>query len=75
MAEQPTQELRDALYTRAGGYCECVECAQHSGKCTNPLRNDVWEVYRIRAGGPYSPDNTRALCQACRRSATGYGVG
>ena len=55
MAAQATQELRDAVYRRAGGKCECTmqTCSHHTGRCNAMLRG-AWEIHRITAGGAYT---------------------
>ena len=70
--------LRDDVYKRAGGKCECTMsiCSHHSGRCSAMLRlNSGWELHRITAGGPYTLSNVKAICQACHRNTPSYGVG
>ena len=68
--------LRDDVYNRAGGKCECkmMSCAHHVGRCSAMLRGE-WEVHRKTAGGPYILSNVVAMCQTCHRNTPSYGVG
>jgi hypothetical protein len=69
------QQLRDELYRRAGGKCECKMAAcPHVGRCNAMLRGE-WEVHRLNAGGPYSASNCIAMCQSCHRRTPSYGRG
>jgi hypothetical protein len=70
MAEQASQELRDAVYRRAGGKCECQACAAHQGQCLNWLRAG-WGVRRKSAGGELSSANAIAVCKACNEASPG----
>ncbi len=76
MADKATQELRDAVYKRAGGRCECTmkSCSRHAGRCTAELRGE-WEVHRLSAGGAYALSNVIGMCQMCHRNTPSYGVG
>ena len=68
--------IREEVYARAGGKCECTMkiCSHHTGRCNAMLRGD-WEVHRITAGGPYTFSNVFAMCQTCHRNTPSYGVG
>lgn len=67
--------LRDDVYSRAGGQCECtVTSCGHSGRCPAMLRGE-WEVHRITAGGPYTMSNVKGMCQTCHHNTPSYGVG
>jgi len=68
--------LRDEVYRRAGGRCECtmVTCSHHSGRCNVVLRGE-WEVHHVTAGGPDTLSNVKAMCQTCHRNTPSYGVG
>jgi hypothetical protein len=76
MAETLSQKMRDDLFTRAGGKCECTMrgCGHHSGRCNAMLRGG-WEAHRMTAGGPYILSNLVAMCQTCHRTTPSYGVG
>jgi hypothetical protein len=76
MAGQATQELRDAVYNRAGGKCECTmgACSHHTGRCNAMLRGE-WEVRRITAGGAYTLSNVKGMCQTCHHNTPSYGRG
>lgn len=72
-----SEELRKALFTRAGGRCECTMkgCSHHSGsRCPHALRG-AWEVHRLSAGGAYTKSNCLAMCQTCHRNTPSYGRG
>jgi hypothetical protein len=77
----PYPKLRQAVFFRAGGQCECIapevrsilkvllsRCG-HVGRC-NALLRGPWELYRLKPG-PYEASNVKALCQACYRNASG----
>lgn len=67
--------LRDDVYQRAGGRCECtMTSCSHSGRCAAMLRGE-WELHRITAGGPYTMSNVKGMCQTCHRNTPSYGVG
>ena len=75
MADSPSQELRDAVYKRAGGRCECtMKNCGHTGRCTATLRGE-WELHRVTAGGSYTLSNVIGMCQTCHRNTPTYGVG
>ena len=68
--------LRDDVYARAGGRCECTMkvCPRHIGRCTARLRGP-WEMHRRTAGGSYTLSNVVAMCQTCHRNTPSYGRG
>lgn len=68
--------LRDDVFARAKGRCECkmISCTHHVGRCTAVLRGE-WEIHRITAGGPYILSNVLGMCQTCHRNTPSYGVG
>ena len=67
--------LRDDVYKRAGGRCECtMKSCGHTGRCTAMLRGE-WEVHRLTAGGEYVLSNVIGMCQECHRNTPSYGVG
>lgn len=71
-----TQQMRDDLYRRAGGRCECtmLRCTHHAGRCPAALRGP-WEAHRLNAGGQYVLSNLLAMCQTCHRNTPSYGRG
>ena len=75
MPDSPSQQLRDEVYRRAGGQCECemTRCS-HRGRCTAMLRG-AWELHRKVAGGSYTLSNVIGMCQTCHRNTPSYGVG
>lgn len=75
MAEQASQQLRDDVYKRAKGKCECeMKLCGHSGRCAADLRGS-WEVHRPTAGGPYALSVVIGMCQTCHRNTPSYGIG
>ncbi len=68
--------IRDEVYKRAGGKCECKmkACSHHTGRCNAMLRGE-WEVHRLIAGGTYTLSNVIAMCQTCHRKTPSYGRG
>ena len=65
-----SQEPRAALYTRAGGRCECRDTAcghpterGRMERCTRPLTD--WKVRHIMTGDDQSLSNMEALCWQC----------
>ena len=71
-----SQDLRDGVYDRANGRCECtMQCSHHRGaRCPHGLRGP-WEVHRISAGGAYTFSNVKGMCQTCHRNTPSYGRG
>jgi hypothetical protein len=63
-------EVRNALYQRAAGRCECQKrTCQHPKelwhpRCTNILRED-WKGHLIASDGEYGLSNLEALCRQC----------
>jgi len=67
--------IRDEVFQRAGGKCECrIQTCGHNGRCNAMLRGE-WEVHRLAAGGPYVPSNAVAMCQTYHRNTPSYGAG
>jgi 5-methylcytosine-specific restriction endonuclease McrA len=75
MTERPTQDLRNAVYKRAGGQCECsmLICGHHSGRCLEKLSGE-WELHRLVAAEAYALANVIGMCQRCHRNMPSYGV-
>ena len=69
-----SESLRQQLYTRAGGQCECTMevCTHHYGKCQNRLVN--WEAHHRVAGGEDTLSNLIAMCQTCHKNTRTYGA-
>lgn len=69
-SKQDTEAIREAVYNRSGGRCECTadDCAHHSGRCGAQLRSR-WDVLRKNPGGAFSAWNLQALCVRCHRNA------
>ena len=67
--------LREQIYKRANGQCECkMGTCDHPGRCAARLRGE-WQTHRMIAGGKYIPSNVLAMCQECHRDTPSYGVG
>lgn len=66
--------IRRALYTRAGGRCECtMTSCDHRGRCTRGLSPGYWEVHhRSRSGGD-TLGNLTAMCATCHKNTRTYG--
>ena len=69
-------KVKEDLYKRAGGKCECTmsKCSHHTGRCNAMLRG-AWEAHRVTAGGAYTLSNLIAMCQICHRNTPSYGRG
>lgn len=74
MNETLTPKVRQELFERAGGKCECimVSCSHHVLRC-NARLGDNWEAHRVTAGGPYALSNLKAMCPRCHRNTPSYG--
>jgi len=81
VSDAPHQKLRQAVFLRARGQCECVmpkvrpvlkvlmlRCG-HVARCNATLR-EPWELCRLDTTGPYDLSNVRAMCQTCYRNAS-----
>jgi hypothetical protein len=75
MTNWPLESLRDAVFRRAGGRCECAMliCDHHSGRCSEALAGE-WELHRLTAAGDYALENVVGLCVKCHRNTPSYGV-
>ena len=67
--------LKNKVYERAGGTCECrMKGCGHGERCGALLRGE-WEMHRLAAGGEYILNNLLGMCQICHRNTPSYGVG
>jgi hypothetical protein len=77
MNEVLTDEVRQALYNRARGQCECTMtvCRHHIAgmRCSNRLIKGYWEAHRRVAGGAYTLSNLIAMCDQCHVNTYSYG--
>lgn len=74
MPDNPSPKLRERVYARAGGRCECrLRSCGHLGHCSSALRDD-WILYRTNASAPYVLSNVIGLCHACHSSPSTYGA-
>lgn len=71
-----SQEIRNNLYQRAGGKCECTMkiCTHHTGRCNQNLGSN-WEAHHRTAGGPDNLGNLIAMCATCHKNTRTYGRG
>lgn len=69
-----SQAVRDEIYRRAGGRCECemVVCG-HRGRCTTGLHPPHWDAHHKNANGPDTPGNLLAMCATCHKNTRTYG--
>lgn len=74
-----TKALKDALYKRANGHCECKmrSCDHHraGSKCPRSLVPGYWQVHRLNTSGDYTLSNTKAYCKTCHKNTRSYGRG
>lgn len=78
--EYCSPEVRQALYERAGGFCECTMNNCHpqvfpNARCFMPLVQGNWDAHRRIAGGQYQLWNLVAMCKECHQHTPSYGVG
>jgi hypothetical protein len=73
MATSTVGALREQIYERARGACECTrqKCGHHAGRCLNSLGYS-WELQRIQADGPSMAVNLIALCEQCYHNTPDY---
>jgi hypothetical protein len=58
--------LRDMLYRRADGRCECeMSICEHEGRCPATLIPGTWESHPMLADGPATLSNLLAMCLRC----------
>lgn len=74
MADKVPQSVRDDIYRRAGGRCECemIVCS-HSGRCSNGLYSPHWDAHHRSANGPAVASNLIAMCATCHKNTSTYG--
>jgi hypothetical protein len=72
-----TQAVRDALYQRAGGRCECtmMVCEHHKAgtRCTRSLLVGFWDAHHRSAQGLDNLGNLIAMCATCHKNTRSYG--
>jgi hypothetical protein len=77
--ETLTPQVRQELFNRAGGQCECTMavCQHHRAntRCPNTLRIGNWDAHRRTAGGVYELWNLLAMCKECHPNTRTYGRG
>jgi len=72
-----SEALRQQLYQRAGGRCECtMQICDHKGaRCTRGLSAGYWDAHHRTAGGPDTLSNLTAMCATCHKNTRTYGQG
>jgi hypothetical protein len=65
--ESGTERLREAVYKRAGGLCECtMKTCNHRGARCNAVLGRNWELHRVSLDGGYILTNVIATCETCQ---------
>lgn len=69
--------LRDEVYKRANGVCECTmkTCKHHEGRRCHVKLTGEWHIHHIVAGGPDVLSNVKGLCPECHHNTPSYGEG
>jgi hypothetical protein len=78
------ESIKDEVYRRCGGRCECIrqhvgriDATHHGGRCiTRFTRHGTWEArFRIalNRGGRIAASNCEALCMSCYKLEQTYG--
>jgi hypothetical protein len=71
------KEVKQRLYTRAGGQCECTMrvCDHHraGSRCPHGLSAGYWNAHHRAAGGVDNLGNLIALCASCHKNTRTYG--
>lgn len=78
MAVSLTPTVRQQLFDRARGQCECrmSVCSHHRAGARCPHRlGEGWEAHRKTAGGGYTLSNLIAMCKTCHKNTRTYGRG
>ena len=70
-----TKAVRDELYSRAGGRCECrmTICDHGDRRCSRGLSPGYWDAHHRSADGPDTPSNLIAMCATCHKNTRTYG--
>jgi hypothetical protein len=65
--------MRNALFRRAGGRCECeMTCEHHRGsRCFREL-DEMFEAHRKNGGALDAPSTLVAMCPMCHASVRAY---
>jgi len=76
--ETLTPQVRQALFNRAGGRCECTMavCLDHAPnvRCNKTLTTGQWDAHRKQKSGVYELWNLTAMCKECHQNTRTYGV-
>jgi len=69
-----SEAVRQELYRRAGGRCECtMTVCDHLGRCSRLLAAPYWDAHHNAAGGPDTASNLTAMCGTCHKNTRTYG--
>ena len=71
-----SEKMRQELYQRSGGRCECkmTVCSHHRAgvRCSNLLKAG-WDAHHKTAGGLDTLSNLIAMCLECHKNTRTYG--
>jgi len=80
MAIPFSESVKDEVFQRCGGRCECTRehtglpAPHHGGRClTTFTRHGAWHAHHINANGPAIASNCEALCIPCHELTQTYG--
>ena len=75
MADAVPQSVKQELYTRASGRCECTMtvCDHGTRRCSRGLSAGYWDAHHRNANGPAVPSNLIAMCATCHKNTRTYG--
>ena len=72
------QSVRDEIYHRAGGQCECKMsyCSHHRAgeRCPHQLAYGSWEAHHVDENKPAIASNLIAMCATCHKNTPSYGA-
>ena len=80
MATPFPESVKDEVYLKRGGRCECTRqhtgqnAPHHGGRCpTIFARHGLWHAHHTNANGPASAYNCEVLCIPCHELTPTYG--
>lgn len=77
MLQTVTDELKEKIFQRAQGACECVNTAGRCGhhrqpeRCANSL-GFSWQLHPKQLEAPVTLNNVIAMCEQCYRNSPTY---
>jgi hypothetical protein len=77
LTDTVTKELKEQIYKRALGACECTNamgrCGHHpqARRCANSL-GFTWEINCKEIEGPQTATNVIAMCEQCYRNSPAH---